>query len=429
MIITSTLIDYTAGLKMGQTDDKRKRKKYLILSLITNLGLLGTFKYFNFFNESFRALFSHYNLMLNIPELKVLLPVGISFYTFQTLSYSIDVYRGVKKPERHLGMFALYVSFFPQLVAGPIERSTRLLPQLFEKKKYSYENFSSGMKQIIWGYFKKLVVADRLAIIVNSVYNNQSEHSGITLLLATLFFSFQVYCDFSAYSDIAIGSARIMGYDLMENFRRPFLAKSFPEVWRRWHISLTTWFKDYVYIPMGGSRVSQSRWLFNVIVVFTISGLWHGANWTFIIWGAIHGICLASSRVFAGIRQWFVHLIRLDRFPRFHNFIRILITFTLFSLLAMFFRANSLSDAFQIAEKVFLLKGSLYVAQTTMLLYGLFGIGFLMMVEIKQEFFDNKFSLFDNRIPIIRHLSYAFLVLIILAVGVFDGGQFIYFQF
>jgi len=250
LIMVSTLIDYFAGLKIGETDDRVKRKKFLYASLIVNLGLLFTFKYFNFFSDNLRAFFDLISLPVDTPTLKLLLPVGISFYTFQTMSYSIDVYRGKIKPEKHLGIFAVYVSFFPQLVAGPIERAGNLLPQFFEKKDYNFERISGGLKLMIWGFFKKLVIADRVAVVVDQVFNNVTDYSGIPILLAVFFFSIQVYCDFSAYSDIAIGGAKIMGYDLMTNFRRPYFSRSIAEFWRRWHISLSTWFQDYVFTPL-----------------------------------------------------------------------------------------------------------------------------------------------------------------------------------
>ncbi|CAN5908465.1 hypothetical protein BH23GEM7_BH23GEM7_20090 [soil metagenome] len=303
LIIASTLVDYGAALGMGAAATQARRKAFLALSLGSNLGLLFAFKYFNFFNESARALFDQFNLFYGVPAFDVLLPVGISFYTFQTLSYTIDVYRGQREPERHLGIFALYVSFFPQLVAGPIERSTRLLPQFFEKHEFSADRVSSGLRLILWGFFKKIVIADRLAIYVNEVYGNPAGFDGPTLLLATYFFAFQIYCDFSAYSDIAIGAARVMGFELMQNFRRPYFARSIHEFWQRWHISLSTWFRDYVYIPLGGNRVPFWRWYVNLFAVFLVSGLWHGANWTFVVWGGLHGFYLVFSLMTRNVRD------------------------------------------------------------------------------------------------------------------------------
>ena len=286
-----------------------------------------------------------------MPELNFLLPVGISFYTFQTLSYTIDVYKGVKEPERHLGKFALYVAFFPQLVAGPIERSTRLLPQMHQHFKFDYERVKNGILQMCWGFFKKVVIADRLAEYVNMVYNNTGDYGGIHYIIATVFFAFQIYCDFSGYSDIAIGSASIMGYDLMRNFKRPYLAQNIREFWSRWHISLSTWFRDYLYIPLGGNRVVKWRWYYNLFITFLISGLWHGANWTFVVWGGLHGFYLVFAIWTANIRK------RMNKFVFgekvfLHNFVQVIITIILAWFAWIFFRANTIGDAFLIINKI-----------------------------------------------------------------------------
>ncbi|HOJ12159.1 MAG TPA: MBOAT family O-acyltransferase, partial [Clostridiales bacterium] len=302
LIMISTFVSYFTGIKIGQANNKSTKKKYLNLSLLINLGLLIVFKYFNFFNDSLRTLFTQLNLPYNVPGFNLLLPMGISFYTFQTLSYSIDVYRGTMKPETHFGIFALYVSFFPQLVARPIERADRLLPQFYNKNKFDYDRVTSGLKIMAWGFFKKVVVADRLGIAVSAIYNNPVKHNSIQFIIATLFFTFQIFCDFSGYSDIAIGSARIMGFELMENFKRPYFSKSVAEFWRRWHISLSSWFKDYLYIPLGGNRVSKARNYFNLFITFLASGLWHGANWTFVVWGALHGAYIVLGRMLAPVR-------------------------------------------------------------------------------------------------------------------------------
>jgi len=287
LIVFSTLVDYFAARQMARIQEKKKRRPFLYLSLLSNLGLLFFFKYWNFFSGETRALLDSWNIMADVPTFQLLLPVGISFYTFQTLSYTIDVYNGKLEPEKNLGRFALYVSFFPQLVAGPIERATHLLPQLRQTFDFDYQRVVSGLQQMLWGFFKKVVIADRLAVYVNEIYASPGDENGLALLLATYFFAFQIYCDFSGYSDIAIGAARVMGYDLMENFRTPYLSKSIREFWSRWHISLSTWFRDYLYIPLGGNRVPQVRWFLNLFIVFVVSGFWHGANWTFLIWGAL----------------------------------------------------------------------------------------------------------------------------------------------
>ncbi len=355
LIIISTIIDYYSGIMMEQEEKVENRKKFLYLSLFSNLGLLFTFKYFNFFSNSVLTVLNSFNLFYDSPTFKLLLPVGISFYTFQTLSYSIDVYKGKQKAEHHLGYFALYVSFFPQLVAGPIERSTRLLPQFYKKHEFNSKRVSDGIKLILWGFFKKVVIADRLAILVNHIYNDVQSYHGVTLLLATYFFAFQIYCDFSGYSDIAIGSAQILGYDLMKNFDRPYYAKSISEFWKRWHISLSTWFRDYLYIPLGGNRVNKARWYFNLFVTFLVSGLWHGANWTFVIWGAIHGIYLIIAIWTKSIVDRFYLFIKLS-----NNWIRkiidIFVTFHLVLFAWIFFRANSFSDAIYVIKNIFPLK-------------------------------------------------------------------------
>jgi alginate O-acetyltransferase complex protein AlgI len=303
LIVASTLVDYLVGLRLGAETAPRKRRAWLAVSLVANLGILFAFKYANFFGASVQAAFRATNVMLAVPRLEVLLPVGISFYTFQTLSYTIDLYRGEREPERHLGRFALYVSFFPQLVAGPIERSTRLLPQLARlTAKLDGDRIARGLGLVVWGLFKKAVIADRAALFVDAVFADPERFGGPTIIVATYLFAFQIYCDFSGYSDIAIGSAKVLGVDLMENFERPYWSPSIASFWRRWHVSLSTWFRDYLYLPLGGRRVGMGRWAFNILVVFVLSGLWHGASWTFVIWGAFHGLLLLLTR--AGSRAW-----------------------------------------------------------------------------------------------------------------------------
>lgn len=429
LIIFSTLIDYWCSLQMGKRPDKAYRRKFLMISLFTNLGLLFSFKYFNFVNGAFRELFHHYNLFYNVPAFNVLLPVGISFYTFQTLSYTINVYRGEKEAEKHLGIFALYVSFFPQLVAGPIERSTRLLPQFYRKFDFNTSRVVSGLQLMLWGFFKKLVVADRLSTYVNAVYNNQSHHNGTSFTLATIFFAFQIYCDFSAYSDIAIGSARVMGYDLMDNFRRPYFARTIREFWSRWHISLSTWFRDYLYIPLGGNRVVKWRWYYNLMITFVISGLWHGANWTFIVWGFLHGFFLVFALWSMPVRNRIIHSLRLDRHLALSNFINIPVTFFLVCVGWIFFRANNITDAFSIVYKIFTDPGHLFIGSYSTVVYGFIGILLLLGVEFEQEYKLLNLKLFNNPNVAIRYASYTALILLILLIGVFDGSQFIYFQF
>jgi D-alanyl-lipoteichoic acid acyltransferase DltB (MBOAT superfamily) len=391
--------------------------------------MLFGFKYFNFFNDSLRSTFENFNIFYNVAAFKLLLPVGISFYTFQTLSYSIDVFRGNKKAEKNFTVFALYVSFFPQLVAGPIERSTSLLPQLNKKNYLLHSNIVEGLKLILWGMFKKLVIADRLAIYVNAVYNNQSEHNGLTLIVATLFFTFQVYCDFSAYSDIAIGSAKMLGYDLMTNFRRPFFSKSLSEFWKRWHISLVTWFKDYLYIPLGGNRVKKWRWYFNIIIVWTISGLWHGAGWNFVLWGLFSGLFLVFSIWLKPLRVWFWRTTKLNPRSNVHVALQILLTFFLFYFVQFFFRANSISDAFEILNKVISSWGPMFIGDLSNFAYSWFSIILLLIIEFTQEYYPSRIRLLNSESTTLRFATYSTLIVLILLFGVFDGSQFIYFQF
>lgn len=348
LIVLSTIIDYYCGLKMGSLTEKKQRRPYLYISLISNLGILFSFKYFGFFNNSLQDLFAVFDIAYHGPTFELLLPMGISFYTFQTLSYSVDIYHGNLKPEKHFGIFALFVSFFPQLVAGPIERASNLLPQFHQHHTYNQDRLTSGLRLMLWGMFKKVVIADRLAFLVNAVYNHPEEFGGFSLCLATVFFAFQIYCDFSGYSDIAIGAARIMGYNLMTNFRTPYFAKSISEFWKRWHISLSTWFRDYVYIPMGGNRVVKWRWHYNLFITFLVSGLWHGANWTFVIWGALHGFYLVFSIWTKAYRTRLNQMIGLKAGSRFMKVLDIAIVFVLVCFAWIFFRANSLADAFYI---------------------------------------------------------------------------------
>jgi len=332
LLLLSTGIDYFAAIALDKTENRTKRKWLLALSLCSNLGILFFFKYFNFVNTNLGSVSELFGLAYQPSPLDVLLPVGISFYTFQTMSYTIDVYKRNMKAEKHFGYFALYVTYFPQLVAGPIERAERLLPQLHVHHPLSAENISRGLKLIFWGMFKKVAVADNLAPYVNEVFNHPQQYEGLSFMLATVFFSFQIYYDFSGYSDIAIGSARIMGVHLMTNFNHPYFAKSIAEFWRRWHISLSTWFRDYVYIPLGGNRNNHYR---NILITFLLSGLWHGANWTFIVWGGLHGLYM----VVAEKTKSFQH--KLIGGKAAH----VVITYLLVLFAWIFFRANSIGDA------------------------------------------------------------------------------------
>jgi len=423
------IIDYFAGRAIENVQGK-KRKLYLIVSLAANIGVLAVFKYYNFLNENLTALLGPLHMKNPAPVLKILLPIGLSFHTFQAMSYTIEVYRGHQRAEKHFGIYALYVMFYPQLVAGPIERPGNLLPQFRQHHDFNASRVAAGLSLMLWGFFKKVVVADRLALYVNEVYNNPDQHNGSTFILATIFFAFQIYCDFSAYSDIAIGAAQVMGFKLMTNFNRPYFSSSISEFWKRWHISLSTWFKDYLYVPLGGNRVSIPRWYFNLMIVFLISGLWHGANWTFILWGALNGFYLVFAAMTSKLRSRISRVTGAPKFPRLHRFVQIVVTFILCCFAWIFFRANSLSDSFHIIGKIFTDHGRPFIeSDPSSIVYSFLGLAILLFVEAKWEYYKGSFSFCHNRHWLVKNLSYAFLIIVMLLIGVFDGGQFIYFQF
>lgn len=431
LIFTSTLVTWLAALAIGAAKTQAAKKAALAGCLVINLGILGVFKYYGFFAESFRVALAYLHISGNdSPALKLLLPVGISFYTFETICYVIDVYRGRIKPERHFGYYALFVSYFPKLVAGPIERSFNLMPQLRKRYEFEYGRVTDGLKLMAWGFFLKCVVADNLAVFVNDVYSKPEAHNGPTLMLATYFFAFQIFCDFAGYTGIAIGTARIMGHNLMENFERPYFAKSIPEFWRRWHISLSTWFRDYLYIPIGGNRASLPRWCANLVIVFVVCGLWHGAAWTFVIWGLLHGVYMAVSVSTRKARTRLEERMGFDQGGLPVKLAKIFITFNLVCLGWIFFRANTLADAWYIVTHLFSGFGQGLTAEVNparLALYFLL-VGFLLAVHTVQR----KVVVRDYivRQPMqLRWAGYAVLVLAILFLGQFEGADFIYFQF
>jgi D-alanyl-lipoteichoic acid acyltransferase DltB (MBOAT superfamily) len=350
LILAVTItVDYFAGLGLEKFEGRKKRW-VLMASILTNIGMLAFFKYFNFANENLALLAKFIGWNYPMHSLAIILPIGLSFHTFQSLSYTIEVYRGHQKAERHFGYLALYVMYYPQLVAGPIERPQNILHQLHTEQRFDYQRVTDGLKWMAWGMFKKIVIADRMVLFVNPVYNDPTQHSGPALVFATLAFAIQIYCDFSGYSDIALGSAQVMGVKLMKNFDHPYFARSFSEFWRRWHISLSTWFRDYVYIPLGGNRVAKPRWAFNLFLTFLISGLWHGANWTYVIWGALHGSYLVLSILTEPFWKGLSTLTRLDPLPRLKIVLSTLITFVLVTFAWIFFRAASIHDALYIVS-------------------------------------------------------------------------------
>jgi D-alanyl-lipoteichoic acid acyltransferase DltB (MBOAT superfamily) len=421
LILAGTIVvDYVAGLFLESTTNPRRKKIFLVASIIANVGVLAVFKYYNFINDNLTELLGVFHLKNEIPMLRILLPIGLSFHTFQAMSYTIEVYRGKQQAEKHFGMYALYVMFYPQLVAGPIERPQNILHQLKEKVVFNYDHIVSGLKLILWGLFVKVVIADRLSIYVDIVYNSPEHHSAISSLVATLFFTFQIYCDFSGYSSIAIGCAKVLGIDLMINFRRPYMSTSVREFWSRWHISLSTWFRDYLYIPLGGNRVSLYRNMFNLFFVFLVSGLWHGANWTFIIWGALHGFYLMLEIMFD-------RLLPSVKLPRP---IRWILNFVLVAIAWVFFRASNFQTAKQILKNIYTFKpGPLYIGNASYLVYSFLLILFLFAAEYNAEKLNNRYAWLYSERKVLRWSAYLLLILTLLSIGVFNGGQFIYFQF
>jgi alginate O-acetyltransferase complex protein AlgI len=391
LILAFTIVvDYFAGLLIENARGGRRRV-FLGLSIIANVGVLALFKYFNFLNENLAALAHFLGWNYSMSALSLVLPIGLSFHTFQAMSYTIEVYRGKHKAERHFGIYALYVMFYPQLVAGPIERPQNLLPQFRERHNFDYERVASGLRLIAWGLFKKAVVADRLALFVNKVYAEPGDFDGPVLVLATLFFAFQIYCDFSGYSEIAIGSARVMGFRLMQNFDRPYHARNISEFWRRWHISLSTWFRDYLYFPMGGNRVTAARWTFNIMTVFLISGLWHGANWTYVVWGGLHGFFLVFGAATLALRKRMTAQIGLGTPLAVRRAAQTTFTFCLVCITWIFFRAASVDEAWLICRRLFtgwssvlqlpVLMGQLKVVPLSWLVTGVAGIVTMELVE------------------------------------------------
>ncbi len=419
LLFSSTLITYLAALGIAKYPEKSKKRLCLISSLALNLGILFLFKYYNFAAENISILLEKFGLAIQMPKFGFLLPVGISFYIFQALGYSIDVYRGTTSVEKNFFTYALFVSFFPQLVAGPIERSTNLLQQFKKEHSFSYENVMSGIRLMLWGYFLKLVLADRCALYVDPVFNNVAYHNGGSFLLASLFFPFQIYGDFAGYSLTAIGAAKVMGFNLMENFRRPYFATTVTDFWHRWHISLSTWFKDYVYIPLGGNRVSTPRCHSNIMTTFIISGIWHGANWTFIVWGTIHGAlqCIekwlgwnkAHWNVTGKILHWFL-------------------TFCIVCLAWVFFRANSIDDACTIIVGMFSDLGVPFINSSSDIILTALALFIVLCKEYAEEY-SWKFSISESPSWLIRHLYIICITVYIILFGVLNGGQFIYFQF
>jgi len=431
LIIFSSAIDYSIGLKLSETSVQKRRKLLLCTSLFVNLGFLGFFKYYNFFLQSFSDAFTLFGQPLETTRLDIILPVGISFYTFQTLSYTIDIYRNKIEPTKDLVSFFAFVNFFPQLVAGPIERAVNLLPQFQKKRTFNYAIATDGLRQILWGLFKKIVIADNCATYANIIFNNSDEYSGSTLLLGALFFTFQIYGDFSGYSDIAIGTARLFGINLTKNFASPYFSRNVGEFWRRWHISLSTWFQDYLYIPLGGSRKNKWITIRNITIVFLVSGFWHGANWTFLAWGLLNACYFISLLLTKRNRKHMDTLAQGKLLPSIKELIQIGTTFTLTVLAWIFFRAENIKHAFTYFSEIF--STSLLTipnfpnrsgALTTLLLIGIFMIF---------EWFgrNNEYAIEKTGEKYHRGYRWFLYYCLIIVIVIYGGSQqeFIYFQF
>jgi alginate O-acetyltransferase complex protein AlgI len=427
LILLSTCVDFVAGRAIAAAPSKKGAAWALFASLMTNLGILFTFKYWSFFHSSMARILEGFGVVYSSPELDLLLPVGISFYTFQTMSYTIDIWRGQLSPSRHFGKFALFVAFFPQLVAGLIERARHLLPQFDQKVDFDLERVQSGLQLMLWGLFKKVVIADNLAIYVDSVYGNVDQHTGPTLTLATYAFAVQIYCDFSGYSDMAIGAARVLGFDLMKNFERPYFSQSITEFWRRWHISLSSWLRDYLYIPLGGNRSGRFLTYRNLMITMVLGGLWHGASWNFVIWGTLQGVMLSFSRITLPHRDRLV--LRLGIARPWVVASRMFVTFHLVCLSWIFFRAETLDDALSIIAKIAVDRGALNLLDVNVLAHGLLGCAVLIVIQILQETKGSVRALLNRRHRLVRWTAWVALLLGISLLGVEGGSQFIYFQF
>jgi alginate O-acetyltransferase complex protein AlgI len=424
------VIDYFAGLFLERTHGEKK-KIFLIASLVANIGVLAFFKYYNFLNENLSHLLQEFNLRSIMPSLSILLPIGLSFHTFQAMSYTIEVYRGNQKAEKNFGIYALYVMFYPQLVAGPIERPQNLLHQFYEKHYFDLQRVVEGLKMMLWGLFKKVVIADRLSLYVDQVYGSPGEHRGFELIIATFFFAVQIYCDFSGYSDIAIGAARVMGFKLMTNFRKPYFSVSVSEFWKRWHISLSTWFKDYLYIPLGGNRVVKWRWYYNLLLTFTISGIWHGANWTFLIWGALNGLYLILEIISQKRVSQLSSFLGLNKLNLLRKGLGLIWTFLLIDFAWIFFRANNFKEAVYVIKNIPVgLNETVYLFYDKLAYFVLIFLFFAIEYLQRNKEYSPYLSSGNTRWAFLYNVViYSSFIWSIIVFGEFGNKDFIYFQF
>lgn len=422
LLLITAFSTFFAGLWMARMEDNKKRRWILSGTLILNVGILFFFKYYNFFVQSLIDVLSVVGLQVGVSTLHILLPVGISFYTFTALSYSVDVYQCKVKSTNDMLAYMAYVMFFPSILSGPISRAQKQLPQYYKIRKFDYDMAVSGCKAIVWGGVMKLCLADRLGIYVDTVYANIAQHNGATLLLTSILYTIQIYADFAGYSLMAIGSGNLLGIELPTNFIRPYFAKTVTDFWRRWHISLTTWFRDYIYFPLGGNRCSKERWMFNTMVVFTVSGLWHGAAYTFIIWGAMHGTCMVIERIIYGDK-----IKNISEKFSFANLLRLIVTFSIVNFTWIFFRVNKIGDVMLIFKKILSEPGKPFL-DTNTLLMGFVTMAIVFAYDLVKEKQLN-FHLLSSRFMVLRYATAVMLIVYILAFGVLNGGSFIYFQF
>lgn len=431
ILFTTILVDYFAGIWIENTEGPR-RKTLLWTSIVVTCLILFVFKYFYFFTDTFALISTATHLPVWEPAIRIILPIGLSFHTFQSLSYVIEVYRGSQKAERDFITYATYVMFFPQLVAGPIERPQNLLHQFHEVHVFDHERVVSGLRRMAWGFFKKLVVADRLALYVNDVYGAPQGHNGLQLTIATVFFAYQIYCDFSGYSDIAIGTARVLGFKLMENFERPYQSTSISEFWRRWHISLSTWFRDYVYFPLGGSKVARPRWVRNILITFGVSGLWHGAAWTYVAWGLLNGIYLVFGGLTKGFRDRCLGVLRLGQTTLLRRFMMWVTTFGLICITWILFRATSFEHAWYILTHLFSGwdMGAIKTQNFQLKHFPAAILGIALLEGL--QYCEARWKISNKVIALpglVRWPAYASIMIFVILFGVYQSTQFIYFQF
>jgi D-alanyl-lipoteichoic acid acyltransferase DltB (MBOAT superfamily) len=430
LLIFVSVSTWIFTLQIDKTEVESRKKKLMITNIALLLLPLFFFKYFGEINNGILAILESYHIRWALPEIKLILPVGISFYTFMAIGYTIDVYNEEVKAEKNLGIVALFTSFFPLILSGPIERAKNMLPQFKTSKVLDYDMVVAGMKMMLWGYFMKLVVADRLGIYIDAIDSNIVMHNGTTLLFTSLLYPFQLYADLGGYSLIAIGTAKIMGINVMQNFKRPFMASSMSELWRRWHISLISWLTDYVYTPLSFSLRKFKVWgiVIALITTFIISGIWHGAAITFVVWGLVQGIFLSIEALTNKKKAVFEEKYKLSK-KKWYIFFGIIVTFVLFAASQIFGRAKDLGEAFVVFKKIITNPGAVFIGTPSTFLFFTLGVLMILFKDITEEFMPTKFRLFDSKNKFIRKMAYSLIVILILLIGVFDGGQFIYFQF